>query len=168
MNSLTKEQVTQIEQEVISQGYELAVDCFIINDQNQVFAQKRSMDRRLYPGCWDFPGGHVDPGDSLYNTIFKEVKEELNLEVDQILYLFDKVEWIIPDNSLRSGENPKKMILQFVITVKTMEGLKLEEGKAVDWKWIDESNLEILKEGRPDGEEDIYTYDSVKKLLESL
>lgn len=168
MPSLTEDQVTQIEKEVVSQGYELAVDCFIINDKNQVFAQKRSMDRRLYPGCWDFPGGHVDPGDSLYNTIFKEVKEELNLEVDQILYLFNKVKWTVPADKVRDWENPKKMILQFVIMVKTMEGLVLEEGKAVDWKWIDQSNLDILKEGRPEGEDNIYTYDSVKKLLESL
>jgi 8-oxo-dGTP pyrophosphatase MutT (NUDIX family) len=28
----------------------------------QVFAQRRSLTRKLFPGCWDLVGGHLEAG----------------------------------------------------------------------------------------------------------
>jgi glycyl-tRNA synthetase len=163
--TLSESEIDKIEKELTDQGYNLLIDCLITNDKGQVFAQKRSNERRLFPNCWDFPGGHVEDGDSVYKTIIKEVKEELNLEVDKVLSLFDKVEWIKKESELKPGQNPKNMILQFVITVKNFDNLKLEEGKAIEYKWIDDSNIEILKDNG--GNNEYYTYNTVRKFLES-
>ncbi|WPO69906.1 NUDIX hydrolase [Streptomyces sp. KN37] len=32
--------------------------------------------RRLFPDCWDIVGGHVEPGESLLDTLAREVAEE--------------------------------------------------------------------------------------------
>ena len=164
LNTLSEKEVNEIESRIVSEGYEPAVDCIIFNDKGQILSQKRSPDRRLYPNCWDFPGGHVDIGDSVYNTIFKEIKEELNLDIDKIITLADEVKWIVPNRSLRPGENPNKVILQFIVTVKSFEGMRLEEGKSVEFGWIDMGNIERLKEGR---DNDFYIYESVKFLLQN-
>lgn len=162
---LTQQDIDNLEKKYRDQGFDVAVDCFITNDKGEVFAQKRSMNRRLYPGSWDFPGGHIDAGDSLYTTIFKEVKEEVNWDVDQIVSLVDVAEWQVPQNAVRTWENPNKVILQFEVTVKSLEGLKLQEGKADEYKWINLENFEILKENRQP-EDGYYTFDSAKKFLE--
>lgn len=37
----------------------------------------RSASRRWYPGVWDLPGGHVDPGESTVTALARELREEL-------------------------------------------------------------------------------------------
>lgn len=32
-------------------------------------------------GCWEFPGGRIEPYESLYDTVRREVKEETGLDV---------------------------------------------------------------------------------------
>ena len=162
---MTKAEIDSLEQEYTSKGYELAVDLFIFNSENQLLCQKRSANRRLYPNCWDFPGGHVDPCDSLYNTIFKEVLEETGLVVTDVKKLIDVSEWIVPAQSVRSGESDKKVIFKFIVEVESADNPVLEVGKADKFEWIDQSNIEILKENRNDG--DFYVYNSAKLALES-
>jgi 8-oxo-dGTP diphosphatase len=166
--ALTKQNVDSMEKLALKEEYDPTFDCFILNEDNQIFVQKRSANHRLFPNMWDFPGGHIAPRDSLYYSIFKAIKTELNLDVDEIKYLFDDVEWSVPVDKLREGENAKKVILQFVITVQSMDGLQLEDGEAVDWAWVDQTNLDILNQGKDADEEYTYAYLSAKKLLESL
>jgi 8-oxo-dGTP pyrophosphatase MutT (NUDIX family) len=41
----------------------------------------RSPDREVYPGVWDFPGGHVEPGESEPTALVRELAEELDVVV---------------------------------------------------------------------------------------
>lgn len=46
--------------------------------------------RRLYPpkkGYWDIPGGFVDIGETLEESILREIKEELGVAVTKLRYL---------------------------------------------------------------------------------
>src|SRR5215469_18021147 len=38
---------------------------------------KRPMDAASAPGCWDFPGGHADDGESAEETARREAAEEV-------------------------------------------------------------------------------------------
>ena len=78
-------------QECHSQGYwHRAVYAFIIDQNSNVLLQKRSKDKKLWPGKWDVTvGGHVRTGEFGRQAVIRECKEELGLEIadDDIKYI---------------------------------------------------------------------------------
>lgn len=42
----------------------------------------RSPDRRWFPGVWDLPGGHIEPGEARGAAIAREVNEELGVWIE--------------------------------------------------------------------------------------
>lgn len=42
-----------------------------------VLLARRSPQRKNYPDCWSFPGGHVEEGESLTDALEREIGEEL-------------------------------------------------------------------------------------------
>ncbi|HXP04614.1 MAG TPA: NUDIX hydrolase [Stellaceae bacterium] len=45
----------------------------------RVLLSRRSAARRTYPNCWSFPGGHVEPGESLDEALTRELREEVGV-----------------------------------------------------------------------------------------
>lgn len=50
--------------------------CLVFNDKGQILLQKRS-DNNL----WGNPGGIMELGETIYDTIIRELKEETNLDI---------------------------------------------------------------------------------------
>ena len=64
-----------------------------INDQNEILLFKRDDIPSIpYPGMWDIPGGHVEEGETPEQCIVREMKEEMNLELEAF-YLFSVMEF---------------------------------------------------------------------------
>jgi 8-oxo-dGTP diphosphatase len=51
---------------------------------DQVLLCHRSPGRRWYPDVWDFPGGHVLPGERPQDALRREVAEELGAELEGV------------------------------------------------------------------------------------
>lgn len=57
------------------------VVCGIIyNTKNEVLLCQRSRQMK-HPGKWEFPGGKVQSGESYFEALIREIKEELMVEV---------------------------------------------------------------------------------------
>ena len=57
------------------------VNIFILNSKNELLIPKRSMNRRQFPGAFDFScAEHVKSGESYLNAALRGLKEELGLE----------------------------------------------------------------------------------------
>lgn len=56
------------------------VTCAIIFWEGKVFAAQRPDDKSL-PGHWEFPGGKIEPGESMFSCITREMDEELGMRV---------------------------------------------------------------------------------------
>ena len=64
-----------------------------INDTRQILLFLRDNKPDLpYPNMWDVPGGHVEANESPEKCIIREMKEEMDLDIDEF-DLFSKVEF---------------------------------------------------------------------------
>jgi len=64
-----------------------SVYIFVVNDRNEVFLQKRSLSKDLYPGYFTGSAtGHVDYGEDYDDAAERELKEELDIDA-QLLQL---------------------------------------------------------------------------------
>src|SRR5690242_7727065 len=46
---------------------------------DRILLGKRAVHRRAYPGVWDLPGGHREPGESPEQTLVRELREEIGV-----------------------------------------------------------------------------------------
>ena len=65
----------------------------IIIDNGKVFATQRGYGD--FKGGWEFPGGKIDAGESAEEALVREIKEELDTEIE-VLELLDTVEYDYP------------------------------------------------------------------------
>jgi mutator protein MutT len=54
------------------------VNALLLTD-GQVLMARRSPFRATWPDCWSFPGGHVEPGETLEQALIRELIEEIGV-----------------------------------------------------------------------------------------
>ena len=57
------------------------VSCWIMNEKGEILLQKRAPNKRRNPNKWAKTGGQVDSKETPEEAIFREVKEELGIEI---------------------------------------------------------------------------------------
>ena len=93
----------------------------IIIDNKKVFATQRGYGE--FKDGWEFPGGKIEPGESPEDAIVREIKEELDAEVE-VIELLDTVEYDYPKFHLSMD--------CFICKVKSGD-LVLKEHEAAAW-----------------------------------
>jgi len=62
-----------------------AFGIFLFNSKNQLFIQKRSENKKLWPGHWDISvASHVRPDETYETAAKRRLKEELGVEVSDL------------------------------------------------------------------------------------
>lgn len=65
------------------------VTCAIIIKEGKVLVTQRS-EKMSLPLKWEFPGGKIDPNETAIDCINREIKEELNIEIEILQMLNPK------------------------------------------------------------------------------
>ncbi|HEY8473458.1 MAG TPA: GNAT family N-acetyltransferase [Natronosporangium sp.] len=121
------------------------VGAFVRDDQNRVFVHRRTPTRRLLPGIWDFIGGHLEPGETPEEALARELFEETGWRLRRIEALIADWEW------QAKGEVNRE--LDYLVEVDgDLNAPRLEEGKHDAYAWVGLDNLELMMEGRTDGD----------------
>ncbi|RNF52814.1 NUDIX domain-containing protein [Marinomonas hwangdonensis] len=60
---------------------------FVVLKDQQVLLEKRAQDKEYDPNLIAIPGGHMEHGETREQTLFRELKEELNIVPTNYLYL---------------------------------------------------------------------------------
>lgn len=121
--------------------HRIVMTCIIYNNDGRYLVTKRSPNEKAFPSKWTVPGGGLEPGDYVdtpkttedawynvvENTIRREVKEEVNLEIEKPQYLLDLV-FIRPDKI-------PVLILSYYAKYKSGD-VVLDEKDMTDYKWI--------------------------------
>ena len=92
-----------------------------LRDEGKIFATQRGYGE--FKGGWEFPGGKIEPNETPEAAIVREIKEELDTEV-QVIELLDTVEYDYPKFHLSMD--------CFVCLVRSGD-LVLKEHKAAVW-----------------------------------
>ncbi len=59
----------------------IVVSIVLINSSDEILLSKRPHNKHL-SGFWEFPGGKVENGETPENAIVREIKEELNIKIN--------------------------------------------------------------------------------------
>jgi 8-oxo-dGTP diphosphatase len=52
-----------------------------------VLVEKRKLSKKVVPGAIALPGGHLEPGESPEDTLYRELREELGIIPSQVTYV---------------------------------------------------------------------------------
>jgi putative flippase GtrA/8-oxo-dGTP pyrophosphatase MutT (NUDIX family) len=126
------------------------VGALVYNRRGQFYFHRRTFERKLFPGCWDVVGGHVEAGETVLEALGREIREETGWELKQVKELILELDW--------SSETPQGTELkhEFVFIVEVdgdLEHPVLEAGKHDKFAWVSHDTFDVLKENRqPDGQ----------------
>lgn len=122
----------------------------IINERNELLVATRAHEPAK--GTYDLPGGFVDMYESGEEAVVREVKEETNLEVSDVRYLFS-----LTNIYNYSGFDVHTLDLVYRCQVENIEGLKAED---------DVSKLEFISIDKLDPES--FGLSSVKEVIKRI
>lgn len=99
----------------------IEVAAAIIIKEGKVFATQRGYGE--WQGWWEFPGGKIEPGECPQDALKREIKEELDAEIE-VGDLLETVEWDYPAFHLT---------MHCYICTLTSESMHLNEHEASAW-----------------------------------
>ncbi len=124
-----------------------AVVGIIENSKGEILLVKRAFDPQK--GTYDLPGGFVDPMETAEEALVREIKEELNIELDEFDYLFS-----IPNSYVFSNYTVFTSDLAFRCKVSNFDNLSCSDDVSgsvfVDLKEVDYDKI---------------GFDSIKKII---
>jgi 8-oxo-dGTP diphosphatase len=114
--------------------FEVSNYVIIFNNKLEILMVKSSLSNVKISGKWGFPGGHVKYGESMEEAINREVEEEVNISIKEIIPVASKV---------------IDRTLTFIFCAKYFSGeIKLSDEHS-DFKWVKISemdNLDLISE----------------------
>jgi mutator protein MutT len=101
----------------------IAVCAAVIRRGNKLLVTQRRRDQ-THPLRWEFPGGHLDTGESGEACVKREIKEELGIRVSSSVYYC----------TLRYSVSGKSFIIRYFLC-KVISG-RIRKLEVENFKWI--------------------------------
>lgn len=111
----------------------LGVGVLIFNEKGQILLGKRAKSYGF--GCWSFPGGHLEFGETVYDCARREVQEETNLLVDNF------VKGPYTEDFLEEDKHYITLYVKGKIEPNSPELINMEPEKTSEWGWFDLKKL---------------------------
>ena len=100
----------------------------ILKDNDKLLIVKRNSNDDLYPGAWEFPGGHVEDGETLEEALKRELKEEIGFN--------DDFEPVITHYTDEIKDNYHDIELDFIINVDSNKVQIKLSTEHEDYQWV--------------------------------
>jgi 8-oxo-dGTP diphosphatase len=91
----------------------------ILDDEGRMLAATRK-----HPSLYAFPGGHIDPGETPYEAMVREVREETGIVVEEARKVFEDA---------NHGVRGARVVTAFLVTKWSGTPRKREAGVDVLW-----------------------------------
>ena len=144
-----------------------AVYGFVIDKKLNVLLQKRSLNKKLWPDKWDVTvGGHVESGEFGLQTIIRECKEELGIDVTE-----KEVRYLVSSTSVYENDDfHNKHYDECYLIVKDIDisKLQLQKEEVSEVKYFSKDELLKRINNNYDGlTEKTVSWHFLKKILEN-
>lgn len=123
-------------------GYRLNVGIVLMNESGRVF-----WGRRFGHDAWQFPQGGLAHGEEILDALYRELKEEVGLDKQDVQVLGVTKRWLryrLPKQYIRVGAKPlvigqkQKWFLLKLLASEQKLRLDLSHSPEFDsWRWID-------------------------------
>lgn len=108
----------------------------ILKDNDKFLIVKRNENDNLYPGAWEFPGGHLEEGELLKDGLVRELKEEIGFIDDfnpLITHYYDEIKE-------RNNELIHELEIDFIVNVdSSLINVQLSDEHS-DYKWVEKDS----------------------------
>ncbi|MBQ0039556.1 MAG: NUDIX domain-containing protein [Treponema sp.] len=115
-----------------------AVGAVIVNSRGEVLLEKRAKEPRK--GYLAFPGGFVDPDESLEKAAARECREEIGVEVDSVRYIAS-----FPNTYTYKDIVYKTCDVFFEATIPAQAEFKCQRGEVSELVWMPCSTKEEIE-----------------------
>lgn len=137
------------ERNAVPEGkYRLSIHIWIVNDKNEILIQQRSASRKMFPNMWTNTGGACIAGETSIETVFRELKEELN-----VIPNIDNLELIA--SYKRKKDYVDVWLLRQNINIKDLK-FNDNEVQAAKWATIEEWKKLLIEEQAVKSSTDYY------------
>lgn len=104
----------------------------ILRDKDLFLIVKRNENDNLYPGAWEFPGGHLEDGETIKEGLKRELLEEIGFtdEFNPIItHYYDEIK-------SKNGKLIYNLEIDFIINVdRSKLEIKLSDEHS-EYKWV--------------------------------
>lgn len=124
-------------------GYRLNVGIILANDQKKLFWARRIGQ----PNAWQFPQGGIIKNESLEEAMYRELKEELGLNQQDVEVLAMSARWLyyhLPKNYRRYNSKPlcigqkqKWFLLKLIGKEESIRFDMTDSPEFDGWHWVD-------------------------------
>lgn len=115
----------------------VGVGCIITDGKGKYLLAKRGMKAKNERGKWEFPGGSIEFGDTMKDTVIREMKEELGVAVELLEHL-PPVDHIIPN------DHQHWVTSAFIARIVEGSPKIMEPGKCEELGWFTFDEIEKL------------------------
>lgn len=125
---------------VDAEGYRPNVGIILLNDEGNVFFA-----RRIGQNAWQFPQGGIQDGESEEEALYRELKEEIGLEPENVEILGCTKEWLhykLPKPLIRYdepdfiGQKQKWFLLHLTADDDAIDVLHHDDPEFDGWAWV--------------------------------
>ena len=131
----------------------IVVGAIITNKDGKVFIARRKLDDFM-GGYFEIPGGNAEVGETIYDTLTRETKEETNLDIKKVVSYVNYFDYV-------SDSGKKSRQFNFVVEVESTDNIILTEHDY--YEWLDINDLDKLNKMSDEVKEVLITY---KKLIQ--
>ena len=137
--------------------YAQAVHLWIENDRGEFLLQKRSMSKRINPGIWSITGGAVEAGEESVDTVIRECKEEIGLDIS-----YDELELVL------TIKRPYSFVdVYYVKKNVDLDEITIQKTELDEVKFMSKEQIQELMEQKQMGRSARIYFDVLCKLIDS-